>query len=109
MTAGTELSADQLFDLLRAEPATWLGVNQQNGQWTWDLTARTADSVRGGPDRRRVPGAAGCSRRASAATRPRRMSSSMAVPEAFDHLGLAWRTSQVGTSSMSLEQLYQLS
>jgi len=30
MTAGTELSADQLFDLLRAEPATWLGVNQQN-------------------------------------------------------------------------------
>ena len=39
MTARTELSTDQLFAVLRGEPATWLGISQQNGSWTWDLTS----------------------------------------------------------------------
>jgi hypothetical protein len=34
MATDTELSSDQLFALLGGEPATWLGIGQQNGQWT---------------------------------------------------------------------------
>jgi hypothetical protein len=36
--ARTELSVEQLFGVLRGEPATWRGVNQNGGQWGWDLT-----------------------------------------------------------------------
>jgi len=89
--AGTELGPDQLFAILRGEPATWHGIAQQSGEWTWDLTsarlepyteARTVDeyltwldalvSVPKQPD---IP----------------EYVPPLALPEAFDHLGLAWR------------------
>lgn len=91
MAARTELSVDQLFDLLNGEPATWLGINQSNSQWTWDLTnARLArylevrtvddylaqlDSIVALPQEPTLP----------------ECLPAMALPEAFDHLGLAWR------------------
>jgi hypothetical protein len=89
--AGTDLSTQQLFDLLRGEPATWLGVNQQGNEWSWDLTemrlapfagVKTAqdylaqlEELVGLPD---VIG------------EPESLPP-MALPEAFDHLDLAWR------------------
>lgn len=91
MAAGTELGADQLFGLLGGEPATWLGASQQNGQWTWDLTnarltpyaeVRTVDdylvrldALVALPQQPVLP----------------EYLPAMALPEAFDHLGLAWR------------------
>ena len=91
MAAGTELSADQLFGLLGGEPATWLGASQQNGQWTWDLTnarltpyaeVRTVDDY--------------LVRLDALVALPRQpvlpeYLPAMVLPEAFDHLGLAWR------------------
>jgi hypothetical protein len=35
--AGTELSTEQLFGMLRGEPTTRLGIVQHGGRWTWDL------------------------------------------------------------------------
>jgi hypothetical protein len=91
LAAGTELGADQLFSMLSGEPATWLGVSQQNGQWTWDLTnARLTpyvdvetvndylvrlDALVAVPQQAAIP----------------EYLPPMALPEAFDHLGLAWR------------------
>jgi len=89
--AGTELSAGQLFSVLSGEPATWLGVNQQNDQWTWDLTnARLTpyaqvktvddylvrlDALVAVPQQPALPD----------------YLPPLALPEAFDHLGLVWR------------------
>jgi hypothetical protein len=91
MAAGTELSADQLFAVLSGEPATWLGISQQNGEWTWDLTnmrltpyaeVRTVDDYLARldalvaiPQEPQLP----------------EYLPPLALPEAFDHLGLAWR------------------
>ncbi len=91
MATDTELSSDQLFALLGGEPATWLGIGQQNGQWTWDLTdARLSpyaevttvddylvrlDALVALPQQPAV-----------ADSLP-----ALALPEAFDHLDLAWR------------------
>jgi hypothetical protein len=36
--AGTDLRAGQLSGVLRGEPATWRGINQNSGQERWDLT-----------------------------------------------------------------------
>ena len=91
MAAGTGLTADQLCAVLRGEPATWLGINQQNSDWTWNLT-----SIRLAPyaevqsvedylalldDLVAIP-----EQSALAEYLP-----PLALPEAFDHLGLAWR------------------
>lgn len=89
--ARTDLEANDLFAVLRGEPATWRGVNMNGGQWSWDLTdvrisryagiqsvqdylARLEEVV--GMPAVAVP---------SAALPP------MAVPDALDHLDLAWR------------------
>jgi hypothetical protein len=89
--AGTELSPDQLFAVVRGEPATWHGVSQQGGEWTWDLT-----------DARLAP-YAGIHAIDDYLTRldvmvalPQQSDSPeylppLALPDAFDHLGLAWR------------------
>jgi hypothetical protein len=90
-SAGTSLTADQLFDILRSEPSTWRGVGSVNGQWAWDLTdvrltpyedVRTVDDylaklddVVAIPQQPLAP----------------EYLPPMALPEAFDHLGLAWR------------------
>lgn len=91
MKAGTELSPDQLFAVLRGEPATWHGISQQGGEWSWDLTsARLApyagtrtiddyltrlDALVALPEQPEFP----------------QYLPPMALPDAFDHLGLAWR------------------
>jgi hypothetical protein len=91
MAAGTELTTEQLFGLLKGEPATWGGVSQNNDQWTWDLTnarltpyaeVQTADDY--------------LVRLDALVAVPRQPAfpeyvPAMALPEAFDHLGLAWR------------------
>jgi hypothetical protein len=91
MAAGTELSTDQLFGLLSGEPATWLGVSQQNDGWTWDLTnarltpyahVQTIDDYLA-----QLDGQVALPRPASL---PGYLPA-MALPDAFDHLGLAWR------------------
>jgi hypothetical protein len=90
MTARTELSTDQMFAVLRGEPATWLGISQQQGGWTWDLTSirlapyaevQTVDDylalldvLVALPQLPAVP----------------EYLPPLALPEAFDHLGLAW-------------------
>jgi hypothetical protein len=91
MAAGTELSAGQLFSVLSGEPATWLGVNQQNDQWSWDLTnARLTpyaqvktvddylvrlDALVAVPQQQALPD----------------YLPPLALPESFDHVSLAWR------------------
>lgn len=91
MAARTELSAAQLFAVLGGEPATWLGINQHSGNWTWDLTnIRLApyakvqtvedylallDAFVALPQQPALP----------------EYLPPLALPEAFDHLGLAWR------------------
>jgi hypothetical protein len=91
MAAGTELSVNQLFEVLRGEPATWLGVNQQGDEWTWDLTnARLAPYV-GVQDVqdylvRLEELVAVTDMVVELESLP-----PMALPEALDHLDLAWR------------------
>jgi hypothetical protein len=91
MAAGTELSADQLFGLLSGEPATWLGVSQQNDQWTWDLTnARLTPyaEIQSVDDYlAQLDGLVAVPQQPS----PPEYLPAMALPETFDHLGLAWR------------------
>lgn len=86
-----EISVDQLFSLLGGEPATWHGIGQHDSQWTWDLTnarltryaeVQTIDDYLTQLD--------------SAVALPQELElpeclPAMALPEAFDHLGLAWR------------------
>jgi hypothetical protein len=91
MDAGTELTAAQLCGVLRGEPATWLGINQQNSEWTWDLTnIRLAPyaEVREVEDYLTLLD--------SLVALPEQPALAeylppLALPEAFDHLGLAWR------------------
>lgn len=35
--SGASLDAEELAAVLRGEPATWSGVNQNGGSWSWDL------------------------------------------------------------------------
>ena len=91
MEAGTELSADQLFDLLRGEPATWRGVSQQNGEWIWDLTNERLTQY---AEIQKIDDY--LAQLDAAVALPQQPSfyeylPAMALPEAFDHLGLAWR------------------
>lgn len=90
-TAGTELPVAQLFAILRGEPATWLGINQHNGDWTWDLT-----SIRLAPyaEVRTVEDYLARLDALVAVPQQPMLPESLpplALPEAFDHLGLAWR------------------
>jgi hypothetical protein len=89
--ANLQLSVEQLFGVLRGEPATWRGVNQNDGQWAWDLAdirlsryvglqneqdyLRQLDEMVGLP----------------AVSPPSAILPPMALPEALDHLDLAWR------------------
>jgi hypothetical protein len=90
MQAGTQLSADQLFGTLRTEPATWLGMSQNNGKWTWDLTnARLAPFA----DVQDVQDyLTRLNERVALPEPPAQLASlpPMALAEAFDHLDLAW-------------------
>jgi hypothetical protein len=89
--AGTDLKADQLFDVLRGEPATWRGINMNGGQWNWNLTdvrlSRYEDAGTVGDYLARLEETVGLSQ-----VPPQAGSlGPMAVPDAFDHLDLTWR------------------
>jgi hypothetical protein len=89
--AGTDLNADELFAVLRAEPATWRGVGMNGGQWGWDLTdvrlSRYAGLQSTEDYLTRLEEIVGLP---AAVAVPADLSP-MALPDALDHLDLAWR------------------
>jgi len=89
--AGTELTVEQLFGVLHGEPATWRGVNQNGGQWGWDLTdvrlSRYAGLANAQDFLARLEQVVGI----PAVTPPLVTLPPMALPDALDHLDLAWR------------------
>lgn len=89
--ARTEMTAGQLFGVLKGEPATWRGVNQNAGQESWDLTDVRLSRYAGLRDAQdylaRLEEAVGL----PAVTPPSVSLPPMALPDAFDHLDLAWR------------------
>jgi hypothetical protein len=89
--AGSSLSSGQLLAVLNHEPATWTGVQGTAENWTWDLTwarlrpyrdVHTAEEYLARLEE--LVGVAGFA--ASPIGLP-----AMALPDAFDHLDLAWR------------------
>ena len=89
--AGTDLKVDQLFGVLRGEPATWRGVNMNGGNWGWDLTdvrlSRYAN-IRDAKDYlARLEETVGI----PVATPSLGSLPPMALPDALDHLDLTWR------------------
>ncbi len=91
MEARTSLSADQLFDVIKGEPATWRGAMRQNNLWTWDLTevrltpytqVQTIDDYLARLDELVAI--------AQSPALPQYLPP-MALPDAFDHLDLTWR------------------
>lgn len=89
--SGTSVDPEALAAILRGEPATWSGVNQSGGQWSWDLTR-----VRLRPYRElfecedyliQLEKLIGVNENpVSSEPLP-----AMALPDALDHLDLAWR------------------
>lgn len=91
LKTGMNIAAEQLYELLQAEPATWKGFTPNGESWQWDVTqlglhryrnATTAadylaalETVIGEPA---VP------------AEPLRLSP-LALPDALDHLDLAWQ------------------
>ncbi len=89
--AGADLKVDQLFGVLRGEPATWRGVNMNGGQWGWDLTDIRLSRYVGIRDVQdylaRLEEVVGLGQVVPSAA----FLGPMALPDAFDHLDLAWR------------------
>jgi len=89
--ANLQLSVEQLFGVLRGEPATWRGVNQNGGRWGWDLTDIRLTRFVGLQNEqdylRRLDEMVGL----SAVSVPPVTLPPMALPDALDHLDLAWR------------------
>lgn len=91
MQAGTDLTVNQLFDLLCGEPATWHGVYQEDDAWTWDLTeARLASFVGVVTVQDYLAKLEGLVGLPDVIREPESLPP-MALPDAFDHLDLAWR------------------
>jgi hypothetical protein len=91
MHAGTGLSSDQLYDVLRGEPATWRGVNKQGDEWSWDLTdARLAPYVGVINVQDYLAKLEEIVGVTEVAVEPESLPP-MALPDALDHLDLAWR------------------
>jgi hypothetical protein len=89
--ANLQLTVEQLFGVLRGEPATWHGVNQNGGQWGWDLTDIQLSPYAGLQNDqdylRRLDEMVGL----PAVSLTQAVLPAMALPEALDHLDLAWR------------------
>lgn len=89
--AGTELTVVQLFGVLKGEPGTWRGVNQNTGQESWDLTDIRLSRYLGIRDEHdylaRLEEYVGLPE----VTRRSTVLPPMAVPDALDHLDLTWR------------------
>jgi hypothetical protein len=90
-TAGADLGVDQLFGVLKGEPATWRGVNQNAGQESWDLTDVRLSQYAGLRDVQdylaRLEELVGLSQ----VTPRAEPLGQMALPDALDHLDLTWR------------------
>lgn len=89
--AGSALSERQLFEVLRREPATWSGLREVGDAWRWDLSR-----LRLHPYREVKTGRAYLEvleALVGAAVPPNidPVLPPLALPEAFDHLDLAWR------------------
>jgi hypothetical protein len=89
--AGVESRPDQLFGVLKGEPATWRGINHNAGQESWDLTdirlSRYAN-IRDVQDYlARLEEMVGL-RHFTPRVEPL---GSMTLPDSFDHLDLTWR------------------
>lgn len=88
--AGTDLKVDQLFGVLRGEPATWRGITQNAGRESWNLTDVRLSryvGIRSVQDYlARLEESVGFSQ-----ATPRALLGPMALPDALDHLDLAWR------------------
>ena len=91
MRAGVNLAPHQLGFLLGKEPATWGGVQERNGSFTWDLTRtrlRPYHGLRSGQEYLEVlENLVGVP---SVGVSPLLLPP-LALPEALDHLDLAWR------------------
>lgn len=89
--AGSELRVDQLFGVLRGEPATWRGVTQNAGRESWDLTDVRLSRYAGTQDTQdylaRLEDTVGLIQ----VTPRAEPLGPMALPDAFDHLDLGWR------------------
>lgn len=89
--ANLQLSVEQLFGVLRGEPATWRGVSQNGGQWGWDLTDIRLTPYAGLQNEqdylRRLEETVGL----QAVSPSPVILPPMALPDALDHLDLAWR------------------
>jgi hypothetical protein len=89
--ANMQLTIEQLFDVLRGEPATWRGVNQNGGQWGWDLTDVRLSHYVGLQNEqdylRRLEETVGL----PVVSPSLIILPPMALPDALDHLDLSWR------------------
>jgi hypothetical protein len=91
MRAGTALSEMQLFELLRREPATWGGLREMADGWHWDLSRLRLHSYRDVKTGRAYLEALEALVGAAVAPTIDPVLPPLALPEAFDHLDLAWR------------------
>jgi hypothetical protein len=89
--ASLQLTVEQLFGVLRGEPATWRGVNQNGGQWGWDLTDIRLTRYAGLRDDQDYLGRLDEVVGLPAVQPPPVTLPPMALPDALDHLDLAWR------------------
>jgi hypothetical protein len=89
--AGSALSEIQLFELLRREPATWGGLQVVSGGWHWDLSRLRLQPYRDVKTGRAYLEALEALVGASVLPNIDPVLPPLALPEAFDHLDLAWR------------------
>jgi hypothetical protein len=89
--AGSALSERQLFEVLRREPATWGGLQEAGDAWRWDLSRLRLHPYREVKTGRAYLEALEALVGAAIPPSIDPVLPPLALPEAFDHLDLAWR------------------
>jgi hypothetical protein len=89
--AKTDLNADELFATLRAEPATWRGLNMSDSKWSWNLTDVRFSRYTGLQDVKDYLGRLEETVGIPVPVMSSANLSPMALPDALDYLDLAWR------------------
>ncbi len=89
--AGSALSERQLFEVLRREPATWGGLREVGDAWRWDLSRLRLHPYREVKTGRAYLEALEALVGAVVPPKIDPVLPPLALPEAFDHLDLAWR------------------